>query len=104
MSNVGDTERHGETLPVHDRGRAHELGDQEAIYGCIQSSVFVDARCGDMEGHATIGTRNPEEHVRAAEATRFFCKRDNYSEELTYDALPYITEEGPEQSRLDMAT
>ena len=69
-------------------GRAHELGDQEASYGYIQASVFVDARCGNMEGHTGIGTRNPKEHARAAEATRFFCKLDNFSEELTYKVLP----------------
>ena len=46
------------------RGReAKFLGDQEASYGYVQLTVFVDAKCGEMEGLVAVGMRSPEEHV-----------------------------------------
>ena len=103
MSKLGSIKGYGDPRAKH-RGGAHKLGNQEAGYGYIQSSVFVDDMREDMEGHVAIGTCSPEEHAQAAEATRFFGQHNDYSEELTYDVLPFVTDGVPAHSRLDMAT
>ena len=59
---------------------------------------------GDMEGHVAIGTRSPEEHARATEASRFSGQHNDYWEEPTYDVLPSVTDGFSAHSTLHMAT
>ena len=94
MSKLGSIKGYGDPRAKH-RGGAHKLGNQEAGYGYIHSSVFVDGM---------RGTRSPEEHTQAAEATRSFGQHNDYWEEPTYDVLPSVTDGFPAHSRLDMAT
>ena len=80
------------------------MGDQEANYGYIKSTVYVDTERGEMEDLIAVGTSNPEEHRQIAKATRYFRCGNDYTEELTYNILPFVTSQTLERSKLDMAT